>query len=456
MNPTSANPETGPDSERYRWYVLSLLVSVYMVHHLDRQVVSLLMEPIRTEFALSDTQLGLLAGTAYAVAFAISGIPLGLLADRVHRVRLLSLLLGVWSGLTALSALAGTFVTLVLIRIGIGAAESGGTPVSLSLLSDYFDRRRRSTATGIYMMGTQLGTIVGFAVAGVIAARYGWRAGFLAAGLPGVMLATLMLFTLREPRRGQSDESPAPLATAPATTPPSSRKPPLGEVVRYLKSRPALVHMIVGVTIANTVAAGVTLWLPALLMRTHGVGIQTAGLSVAFGIATFAALASLLSGMLTDRLNAAAPYKALWVVATATVITIPCVVYGALTAVYAATIAAFALYTTSHMFVHTPGYAMTLLNVPAEMRGTTTALMLVASNLLGYGAGPQFVGLLSDSLQPVVGTDSLRYAIVAFVLLNAWGAAHWLRASHWLRREAAEPPLAGQTTLAPAMPDARH
>jgi MFS family permease len=429
---------------RYRWYILSLLLTVYMVHHLDRQVVSLLLVPIGAEFDLSDSQLGLLAGTVYAIAFAITGMPLGLLVDRVNRVRLLSALIAIWSGLTALCATATSFVTLVLMRIGIGAAESGGTPTNLSLLSDYFERRRRSTAVGIYMMGPQLGTIIGFAVAGIIAANYGWRAAFLAAGIPGLILAALVLLTVREPKRGASDAvhgvQEAQLAA-----------PPFMDALRLIRQQPALVHMIIGLTIANMVAAGVAVWLPALLMRVHGVSIQTAGLSVAFGIATFAALASLFSGMVCDKLGTRSPHAIPRMAAFAALITIPFIVYGSLTGIYWIAIAAFAAKTVAHAIVNTPGYAVSLSLAPPQIRGTTTALLQVLSNLLGYGIGPQLVGLLSDTFRPIAGADSLRYGLIVFVFLNLWAAAHLLRASQWMHRsqriEAPDPTLAAASTV---------
>jgi MFS family permease len=424
-------------ADRYRWYVLALLLAIYMIHHLDRQVVSLLLVPIGAEFALSDSQLGLLAGTVYAIAFAVAGIPLGLLVDRVHRVRLLSLLIALWSGLTALCAMANTFLTLVLMRIGIGAAESGGTPTNLSLLSDYFERARRSTAVGIYMMGPQLGTIVGFALAGVIAAKFGWRAAFLAAGIPGTVLAIIVFMTVREPKRGAGDLNTAAQASeAPA--------PPVVQALRRIAAEPALVHLIIGLTIANTVAAGVSVWLPALLMRVHGVSIQTAGLSVAFGIATFAALASLCSGMVSDRIGAESPHAVPRLAAFAALITIPCIVLGAMTAFYWVVIAAFAAQTAAHAVVNTPGYAVALSLAPAELRGTTTAVMQVASNLLGYGAGPQLIGMLSDAFKASSGADSLRYGLAIFVFVNLWAVAHLLRAAYWMRRGV------GAETSAPA------
>lgn len=410
---------------RNRWYVLALLLSVYMIHHLDRQVVTLLLVPIGAEFKLSDSQLGLLAGTVYAISFAIAGVPLGMLIDRVHRVRLLTVLVALWSGLTALCASAQSFAALLLMRIGIGAAESGGTPTNLSLISDYFDRKSRSTAVGAYMMGPSLGTILGFALAGVIAANYGWRAAFLAAGIPGLVLALILFMTVREPLRGAGDANTGVAAI---------KAPPLKESLKLLGSNRTVVHLVIGLTLANTVAAGVSVWLPALLMRNHGATIQTAGFSIAFGVATFAALASLCGGMFADKVGARTPDAVPKMAAFAAVATIPCIVYGAMTSVYAIVIAAFAFKTVAHVLVNTPGYALTLSLAPPQIRGTTMAVLQVLGNLFSYGVGPQLVGSLSDALQPLAGVNSLRYSVAIFALINLWSMAHMLRAAHWMRR----------------------
>ncbi len=193
-------------SPAYRWYVLTILVLVYMMHHLDRVVFSLLQEPIKDEFQLSDAQLALVSGTVFAIAFGIAGLPLGYLADRTRRVTLLSSIVATWSGLTALASMAMNFTHLLLLRVVIGAAESGSTPTNISILSDYF-KDKRSTAIGIYMMGAQLGTLVGFALTGFVAANFGWRAALLAAGVPGLFLVILLMLTIREPLR-QAENKP--------------------------------------------------------------------------------------------------------------------------------------------------------------------------------------------------------------------------------------------------------
>lgn len=429
--------------KRYRWYVLSVLLAVSMIHYLDRMVVSLLIEPIRSEFQLSDSQMGLLAGTAFAISFALAGLPLGFLVDRVNRVRLLATVLAVWSGLTALCSLANSFAALVITRIGIGTAESGGMPTALSLASDYFDRTRRSTAVGIYKMGPPLGTIVGFALTGFIAANYGWRAAFLVAGIPGLVLVFVLICTVREPRRGLSDGLGEHALQASA--------PPIGQALRLITAQPALVHLILGSTVASMVAAGVTVWLPALLMRSHGVNIQTAGFTVAFGVASVGVFASLCSGMLADRFDTAANRHLIpKLSAIGALLAVPAVLCGAFTSIYALAIVGFALKQLAAVTVTTPTYALSLSLTPPHIRGTTTAMLQVLGNLAGFGLGPQLVGILSDALQPVANTESLRYALMVFVVLNIWAAAHFLRASQWLRRSPAVDELPAAEAVAGA------
>lgn len=441
MGMMSADAETVQPT-RSSWYVLGLLLLVSALHYLDRQVVSLLLEPIRAEFDLSDSQAGMLAGTAYAVAFAICGIPIGFLVDRVHRVRLLAGLLSVWSGLTALCAFPNSYAMLLLARVGVGAAESGAMPTSLSILSDYFDRTRRSFAVGVYKVGPQLGMIVGFAVIGVVATQFSWRAAFLVAGLPGLILAVTLLLTVREPKRGQSDASSA--------NPDTQSALPLRQALATITSQRSVVHLIMGMTISSTVAAGCMVWLPALLMRSHGASVQSAGISVGFGVATFAAISSLLSGHLADRLTARAFHRIPLLCALAAFLMIPATAGGALTDAYALVLAGFALMSVAAVAVTTPGYALCLSLAPARVRGTTIAVLQVAGNLAGFGAGPQIVGILSDALVPLTGAaHSLRYALAVFALLNLWAVFHLLRAAKWLRRPGPE------TTIAPdGAPDA--
>ena len=412
-------------SPRYTAYVVGVLVTVYMVHHIDRQIVTLLLEPIRKEFLLSDTQLGLLAGLAYAIPFALAGIPLGLLIDRTHRVRLLAGLITVWSALTALCAFTGSFWALVLARIGVAAAESGATPSNVSIISDYVPEQKRASALGIYYMGPQLATMVGFAVAGVVAAAWGWRAAFLVAGLPGLLLALLVWRTIREPPRTASLPGPS-VSTANAG-------PTFRQLVAAFRMRPAALHLVIGSTLINVVAAALSTWLPALMIRGHGLDVKQVGLAIAFGIAPLGALGSLVAGRVADRLAVRDPVNVPRMLAISTLVTIPSAAYGIYAGQVELLVAAFALQSFAHLSTVAPAYAGTLALMPGDMRGSTAATMQVASNVLGYGVGTQLVGLLSDWFGGGGAVASLRPAMLIVALLNVWPLFHFLRAAQAMR-----------------------
>ncbi len=413
----------------YARYVLLALLAVYMVHHLDRVAIALLLEPLGREFQLSDSQRGLLAGMGYAIPFAIAGIPLGMLIDRVNRVRLLTTLLCVWSGLTALCAAASGFGWLLAARIGVGAAESGGTPANVSIIADYFRPSRRSAAFGIYYMGPHLGTIIGFAVAGAVATAYGWRAAFLVVGVPGLLLALLVSKTIREPPRSV-DASPGD-ADAIAVA------PPLIEILRTIWQNGAVLHLFIGATLINVVAAGLFSWLAPFMIRAHGLTVRDVGFAIAFGMAPFAAIGSLSGGALADHLGGFRSPRVAVALAMAAAITVPAVWIALLTPYIAVLIGALAIQQFAHASTIGPCYASVLGLLPSRMRGASAALLQVASNVLGFGVAVQIVGILSDVLRVRFGSDSLRFAMLGFALINIWTTAHFIIAARQLRRPSA-------------------
>jgi MFS family permease len=194
-----------PASDSYRRYVLGLLLVVYVFNFLDRQILTILLEPIKQEFALSDAQLGLLGGLAFAFFYTLLGIPIAMWADRGTRTKIIALALFIWSLMTAVTGLATSFATLLLARIGVGIGEAGGSPPSHSLLAAYFPPERRGMALGVYAAGIPIGSAIGALAGGWIGATLGWRTAFMVVGLPGVLLALVVLLTLRERGRQRGD-----------------------------------------------------------------------------------------------------------------------------------------------------------------------------------------------------------------------------------------------------------
>jgi len=413
-----------PDPAAYPRYVLGVLLAVYALHHMDRQVVTLLLEPIKHEFALSDGSLGFLAGLCYAVAFAAGGVPLGLLVDRVHRVRLLALLIAVWSGLTALCGLAGSYLWLVLARIGVATAESGATPTNLSVLSDYFGPKRRPMAVGVYMMGPHLGTVIGFAVAALVAQHWGWRAAFFVAGLPGLLLAALVLGSVREPARGGSEPQAGPGAA-------EEPVPPLRTTLALIAGQRAQRHAIAGVVLAMCVAAGLAAWQAPFLVRSFGVDLKAVGLSLAFAVATCGAAGAWLGGWLAARVGRQDAARVPRLTAASIALTIPAALCAIFAGSFPQAIAGFALQNFFVAMSAASGYGLCLSLSGVRTRGATMGLLQVLSNVVGYGVGPQLVGLLSDHLPQAAHGGSLVYAMALLNLISLWALAHMLIAARW-------------------------
>lgn len=429
MNTTST---TTTSTSRYSWYVVSVLLMVYMVHHLDRMVLTLLLEPIGREFQFSDSQLGLLAGLAYAVPFAIAGLPLGMLADRVNRVRLLTVLVTIWSGLTALSAMATGFWTLLLARSGVAAAEAGGTPTNMSIITDQVPAERRSSAFGVYYMGAGLGTIVGFSAAGAAAAHYGWRAGFLVAGLPGLLLAVVVALTLRDPPRRREPGAGSIAA------------PPLGQALRMLWGNKPALHVMAGSAVIGMFGIGLMTWLPALMIRGAGADVGRVGAIMAFAISPIGVLSSFLGGRVGDALFARSRASIAMFLAAMASLVIVVTAAGIMSTSLTGLVVGFALHTFAQMQISAPSYSIVMHYAQPEIRGVAASVMQLGVNVLGFGLGAQVIGLASDALRPAAGGESLRYAMLGFTITGLWAIVHFLLAARAIRA-AEKPPVATLT-----------
>jgi predicted MFS family arabinose efflux permease len=263
-----AEPSVAP-AAAYRWYVLAILMVTYAVHAMDRTIINVLLEPIRREFHLNDSAMGLLTGLGYAIPFAIAGMPLGALIDRTNRRRLLAALVATWSLFTAFGGLARTYLTLLVTRMAVGAAESGSPPAALSLISDFFPARLRATAVSIFYIGAPLGGMAGAYMGGVVTASHGWRAALFAAAAPGLIMALMILMTVREPGRGGQDAQQAP-----------AEKVSFGAALKLARN-PGLACVLAALVIGALSSVGVGTWTPALLMRAYDVPVQDTGKLVA-------------------------------------------------------------------------------------------------------------------------------------------------------------------------------
>src|SRR5690554_3273076 len=330
MNTSKTIDHALPNRERVKheeslkksWYALFVLTMINSAHYLDRTVVSIVIEPIKAEFSLTDGQLGLLTGLFYGVTFALAGIPLGILVDRVSRKKLMTILVLIWSGCTALCGLAQNFTHLALARMGVGAAEAGGSPTSMSLISDFFPPNLRSSAMGIFFLSMAVGGAMSAFIGSFVASNYGWRAAFFIASVPGVVFALLFFFTVREPRRGATDPVSKTSETAVAPT--------LKETFNFIRSQKALVHLFIAMPLAVMAISAISAWLVAFFMRSHTMSLENASILAGITFGAFAAFGSLMGGVLADYFGRHTPSKRLIFVGIVSLIGVPLAVVAIL------------------------------------------------------------------------------------------------------------------------------
>ena len=423
MSENSTAP--GLFSPATRTYALSVLVVVYTFNFIDRQILSILLEPIKRDLGLSDTQLGLLTGFAFALFYATLGIPIARFADRSNRRNLIALALTIWSAMTALSGLAQNFWHLLLARIGVGVGEAGCSPPAHSMIADYYPANQRATALGIYSLGIPVGILFGFLAGGWINQLFDWRVAFFVVGLPGIALAVVVRWTLREPVRGMAEGRTADV-----------EQPSVKETFRYLWGKRSFRHLAFGGSLTAFVGYGMTTWAPSFLARTHEMQTGEIGtwLGIILGIPGGIGIA--LGGYLADRYGARDTRWYLWIVTIALIATCP-FAFG----IYLSPTAAGALWfmvlpVLLGNFYQATTFSQTQGLVGLKMRSVAAAVLLFILNIIGLGLGPQAIGMVSDLLAPTYGeADGLRYALLGFSMFNLWAAYHYFIAGKHLKSE---------------------
>jgi MFS family permease len=409
-----------------RWWALAVITAIYTIHAVDRTVVSIVLEPLKNQFHLSDRAAGFLGGLAHSAGFVVTVIPLGMLVDRVNRVRLLGGMVILWSGLTLFASWASSFIGLALCRLGVGAAEGGGSSCSLSLIADYFPKHQRGAAFGIFFSSTALGVGLIFLFGGMIVGAYGWRAAFAVAGLPGVLLGLLALLTLRNPQRGRYDEGVRPPAKAKA--------PPLSTVLRHIATTPTLGLSILGLTLATAVVAGLWAWAASFFERVYGLSLRDTGLVLAIALGLVQGAGLPLFGRLSDRLTRDRPDRIHVVAVFGMLASIPIGAIMLLTPSLELAIVGVMLLgaSTAAWLGQTFGAVAAL--APPAMRGSVVGFGQLCTNLIGTGCGPLLVGALSDAFG---GQGALRYGMMAILAIYLAAAASLMRAMRLLRRDRA-------------------
>lgn len=423
-------PITGEPANPYRtsrsaYYALGVLTLVYSFNFIDRQLLAILQESIKAELLLSDAQLGLLTGFAFAVFYVTAGLPIASWADRSNRRNIVSLSLFVWSFMTAISGLAQNYWQLLLARIGVGVGEAGGSPPSHSMISDIFPPQSRASALGFYSTGVSFGILFGFLFGGWLNEFFGWRVAFVVVGVPGILLALVVRMTLAEPIRGLNERRQV-----------SDEGVAMKTVVSLLWQRKSFRHMAMGAAMNAFAGYSVANWVASYMIRSFNMSTGELGTWLALIIGVGGAAGVFGSGVVADRLGRRDVRWYMWMPAIACGIAIP-FQFG----VYLATGAHVALVMAIVPAVLSNAYlGATIASVHnlvgLRMRALGSAILFFIINIVGLGAGPSSVGLLSDLLQPTYGTDSLRYALLILVpVALTWSGIHYLLAARYIRED---------------------
>ena len=445
--------------DTYRSTILVLLVLVYTFNFIDRMIVATLGQAIKVDLQISDAQLGLLQGLAFAICFTTVGIPLARLAERVSRVNLIAVCLAVWSGMTALCGAAANYTQLFLCRMGVGIGEAGCLPPAHSLITDLYAARSRATALSIYSLGIPLGTMFGAMAGGWIADELGWRLAFLIVGLPGVVLAVVFKIVVKEPQRGLADG---------VCTDPSAAVPPLGNVVRQLFGNASFVHILVGATLIGFVAYGTGTFTQPYLHRAFGLSYTQVGLFFGLIGGAAAAAGTVLGGVASDWAGRRALRWYALIPGFSVLLAAPGYVLAYTRESPQLALACLAVPMLLHYVYIGPTLGVMHNLVGPRMRATAIALFIFIVNLIGLGAGPYVTGRLNDyfaereflralggsfaercpgGIAPAGSGDVLvlecarsgvlgtRAGIVITSFVLVWAALHYLLAARTLRRD---------------------
>lgn len=417
--------QTLNSTTKYRRYTLLMLTGVYVFNFIDRQILVILQESIKQELGLSDTQLGLMSGFTFAIFYVSFGIPIARLADKGNRRNIIVASLAVWSAMTALSGSAQNFVQLLLARIGVGIGEAGGSPPAHSIISDLYPPKKRATALAIYSTGISIGILFGFLLGGWINEYFGWRTAFLVVGIPGILFALILRFTVKEPPRGISENGKDI----------DSQHHSMKDVFRLLRQKKSFRYIALGAGLAAYVNYTANSWLPPFMARVHGMSSSEIGTWLSLIIGIGSGLGFFMGGYATDRLSKKDKRWYLWLPALALLFAIPLTLVGNFASEKNTMLLAIVLPAFLTTLYLAPCIALTHGIVNVRMRALSSAILFFVLNIIGLGLGPFIAGVLSDALQPTLGVDALRWALSNSVIASILGAICFYMASKTIRKD---------------------
>ncbi|MDX2235052.1 MAG: MFS transporter [Hyphomonadaceae bacterium] len=436
-----AAPVINPVSDGYRAYAMWMLLIVYILNFVDRQVINILAEPIKNELGLLDWQVGAMSGLAFALFYTVLGLPIARYAERGHRPRIIAVALALWSGFTALCGLAQNFTQLVLARIGVGIGEAGCTPPAHSLITDYVPKEKRASGLAFYSMGTPLGSLVGMGLGGVVADAWGWRAAFIVCGLPGLLMAVVVALTLIEPR-AKRVAADVRAAGAKGVT--------FTQALAVLAKKRTFWLVALAAAVKAFIGYGHAPFTASFFFRNHTeeiarlaslFGLQSAGfLGLALGIVggVAGAFGAYVGGQIADKYGGRDLRAYVSVPAIAALATIPIYITAVLLPSALGAMCLLAINAILGTLWYGPVYATAQSIAPAHMRATASAILLFIINLVGLGLGPLLVGALSDvlAIQGGMGkAEGVRWALIISALSGVASAVFFWMARKTIRTE---------------------
>lgn len=444
--------QTQEDVTKHRRWALVLLLAISTCAFIDRAILNTVGQAIKDDLHISDLQLGLLGGIAFSLLYGILGVPIARLSERRNRVRIISIAVAVWSAMTVLCGFASTFGHLLLARIGVGIGEAGANAPTQSLLADYYPPHKRATIVSILGLATPIGIVIG-GIGGAYAAEiFGWRSAFLLVGFPGLLLAIVAWFTIREPVRGASEGKPQT----------SVDVPPLMDVVRHLAASKGFRHILIAAVITNFIGFSVVSFEHPFFVRAFKLSYTEAAFAFAAMNSISVTGGYLIGGMLTDKLILRDLRYYGWLPGICMFVAAPLYAFGFLQTNWTFAIILLTLPGLFSATYFAPTYAITQNLVGPRMRASAVALVSLALNLVGMAFGPVVTGALSDMFAarhfgaadylgqcstalPALAqscaeasTYGIRMALVAVVMLFFWSGTHFLLSASHLKRELAD------------------
>lgn len=410
-------------------FVLAALFVVYIFNFVDRQILAMLIQPIKEELGVSDTMMGLLTGPVFVISYTLAGLPLARWADRHSRVWLITLGMIVWSAMTVASGFARNFVQLAVARLGVGLGEASFTPSAHSLISDYFPPKRRATALAIFAAGAGLGSIAGNLGGGYIGQYVGWREALLFVGAPGLVVAVIFRWTVRDPIRGAYD---GPNASARAND------EPLGEVLRYLASRRSYVWIVASAMLHGFSSYGSSYWVPTFLIRVHGLSLSEVGLILGAIIGVAGFVGQILGGRISDAMGRRDARWYMWIPAISSIVALPFLLAFLLIPNLYWAVGCYMLGGWAVNMWTGPTYAMAQGVAKPHMRSMAAAIVIFMLNLVGAALGPLIVGILNDWFEPRFGVEAVRYSLLIVIVPHTLASIFNLLAARTLREDLRE------------------